>query len=772
MTAAGSNTLFSSHAASVPGRDLGRAPWRECLNHSPFVFQQSDTAMREQTRVHVVHGDDFICFGIRCDLDQPAPEAGARGYEGEHIEIFIDPDNAQSSCIQFCINISGRTSAFDHGTPGSNTTETPWWCEWKAEVSSGATHWQARVTIPLPQAVDEGEIWGLNVFRHHANTSENSSWCSYSEGFNAPTEYGNLVFGSPADLELPRYRQRVAWPSATAARPLALHMTTDPPDDLSGWFLSPERLEGYFRFFAELGVTRLYWMDRGPNPNGYWDNVSTLDNNRSLQRSLAAFDDDFLPGAIDAAHTVGMELYCEVKPWDWGSCVVYPTGTDRPGHAGLDAVGGRTYPANEFVANPHWNAMRTPLGTADQKQQIREIVLMKDDDAPAPFAIDELKVWASPTNSDYREVHGFQVTEAVENRPILKKTFLGAEEMDERRPVRVVRIRNIRIDDRYVAIEIPSTKGAFKNRAFALARLFDDAGEEITASIGYLSHNRTGDSYNWYGRQEGWKRDGIYYEMSGATSSPGGFLAIWELDNPCGVIGMARGRNAFVSGAPEPADPEVADWIVGWASRAVQFGADGFEYRVRCHHVAMEWEAYGYSPAVQAAFRNAMGRALRLDGSDTEALSAFRGQCYADIMRRAKVVCQQAGIPFGLQVTPDLGANGTQSYHKGILYDWRTWINEGIADQITTKYVSPYSPIYREVHDLCKARDIPLYIEYERFFASKRSPEIYAHFFATAKDAGAEAVNLYESANIAYIDDQTGQTMSKHSRFTDFLTNQ
>jgi hypothetical protein len=65
--------------------------------------------------------------------------------------------------------------------------------------------------------------------------------------------------------------------------------------------------------------------------------------------------------------------------------------------------------------------------------------------------------------------------------------------------------------------------------------------------------------------------------MSGATSLPGGLCRPWTLDNSCGVLGLARGRNRYIAGAPEPADPDAANWLVGWAQRAVGAGADGFE---------------------------------------------------------------------------------------------------------------------------------------------------------------------------------------------------
>jgi hypothetical protein len=187
------------------------------------------------------------------------------------------------------------------------------------------------------------------------------------------------------------------------------------------------------------------------------------------------------------------------------------------------------------------------------------------------------------------------------------------------------------------------------------------------------------------------------------------------------------------------------------------------------HQVSVEWEAYGYSAAVNQAFQTLHGRDLRQDGSDEAALRSLRGACYSDIIRRAQAVCRGAGIPLGLQLTGDLYPSGSAAGTMGIDFDWRGWIAGGLADQMLTKYISPYSPIFRDIHGACEAAGVPLYVEFERFFGHPEAPAIYRHYFDSARAAGALAINLYEGANLAFIDEE-GTTRSKHPLFEQFMT--
>ncbi len=752
-------------AGGPPPFDFAAAPWSACQGHAPFVFQQSDLAVREQTTVRLLYDDAHLHIGIACALEKPVPDPGPVAHQGEHVEVFLDPGNTRTASLQFAVNAAGATFGFDHRQPESETTRAPWWRGWTAETRRADDRWETVIRIPLPQPPAAGALWGLNVFRCHVNLGGISSWRSYSEGFDAPGEYGVFAFGAAPVKGLPEALKPVRWPARVPARPLEYHLTVDPPDDFLGWELDPARLENYFRFFADWGVKRVYWIDYGVYDPAFFDCwVSGKPAAAArIRRSLASFGNDPLPAAVAAAHRLGLELYTEVKPWDWGSCLIHPRNRERADLKGLDRVGGKAYPRRAFVDHPEWNMARTPLGCGDGGRAIAEIVLMKDDDAPVPFAAEGITLWASDGNCGYRPLDGFSVTQAVEDAPVLRKTIAGAEETGERRRVRVIRIGNIRAADRYLALEIPGRSGRFANRAFALARAFDKEGREIPVSRAYLSVNG-----NWAGGGGGWKANGLYFEMSGATSEPGGLTAPWELDNSCGVLGLARGRNRWIAGAPEPADPAAAEWILDWVRRAAACKADGFEYRVRNHQVSVEWEAYGYSAAAQAAFRNEHGRDLRPDGSDFEALCEFRGRCYTDILRRAKRLCAAAGIPLGLQVTPDLYAERPDACTMGIRFDWRAWLREGIADQMLTKYISPFSPIFRDVRRETTKAGIPFYAEFERHFHNPDAPAIYRNYFDAARRAGADAVNLYEAANLARID-ESGATVAKHAAFTEFV---
>jgi hypothetical protein len=85
-----------------------------------------------------------------------------------------------------------------------------------------------------------------------------------------------------------------------------------------------------------------------------------------------------------------------------------------------------------------------------------------------------------------------------------------------------------------------------------------------------------------------------------------------------------------------------------------------------------------------------------------------------------------------------------------------------------TKYISPFSPIFREVHAETKEAGLPFYVEFERHFGLANAPSIYRNYFDAAQRAGASAVNIYEAANVARIE-ENGATVGKHPAFTEFV---
>jgi hypothetical protein len=135
--------LAALFAPDAPPLDFSAAAWRRCGEHAPFVFQQSDLPVREQTRLRLLHDRAHLYIGIACALEQPAPAAGAVAHQGEHVELFLDPGNTRKACLQFAVNAAGATFSADHRQPESATTQKPWWAGWTARTRCSDTKWEA-----------------------------------------------------------------------------------------------------------------------------------------------------------------------------------------------------------------------------------------------------------------------------------------------------------------------------------------------------------------------------------------------------------------------------------------------------------------------------------------------------------------------------------------------------------------------------------------------------------------------------------------------------
>ena len=123
-----------------------------------------------------------------------------------------------------------------------------------------------------------------------------------------------------------------------------------------------------------------------------------------------------------------------------------------------------------------------------------------------------------------------------------------------------------------------------------------------------------------------------------------------------------------------------------------------------------------------------------------------------------------------MQITNNLNLRDADGTAMGLNFEWRRWIREGIADQMLTKYISPFSPVFRDIREETKKAGLPFYVEFERHFHLPDAPAIYRNYFDTARRAKADAVNIYEAANVACIND-SGETYSKTPPFTEFLRN-
>jgi len=137
-------------------------------------------------------------------------------------------------------------------------------------------------------------------------------------------------------------------------------------------------------------------------------------------------------------------------------------------------------------------------------------------------------------------------------------------------------------------------------------------------------------------------------------------------------------------------------------------------------------------------------------------------------MPEAVRIAHKMGMAFAAQIVPDQYTPEPYASPLAMVSEWRKWIREGIADQMTAKYISPRSPIFRDLRRECSAAGIPLYAELLRSYSHPNVNELFTRYFNGARRAGADAVNIYEGSSVLHLD-QNGEPIVRHPAFDRFM---
>jgi len=153
-----------------------------------------------------------------------------------------------------------------------------------------------------------------------------------------------------------------------------------------------------------------------------------------------------------------------------------------------------------------------------------------------------------------------------------------------------------------------------------------------------------------------------------------------------------------------------------WLSRIrriLDSGADGVDLRLLCHHNGCsEWLRYAFAEPVRAEFRRRYGREVEPVEEDYEKVRRIRGEFLTGFLREARRITSARGRKLAVHFEARAEVPPHLDTAMQIHWDWETWLNEGIMDELTLKYWSPESVfIHENVLPLARRKDIPVYVE-------------------------------------------------------------
>ena len=227
------------------------------------------------------------------------------------------------------------------------------------------------------------------------------------------------------------------------------------------------------------------------------------------------------------------------------------------------------------------------------------------------------------------------------------------------------------------------------------------------------------------------------------------------LDARGALVAFSRGKARGLTSL-SPAFAESRAWWVSQLREMLDAGADGLDLRVRHHQSPLSWAEYGFEPPVRDAYMARYGVDLwTTDAFHAPAWRRLRGEAYTEFYREAKRLARSYGKPLGLHIGPIEQLEPEQGCALEMHLDWRTWIDEGLADSITLKELWPHTRFFEELLSHARPRGVSVAFSPYANNIWRRSDgvRICADRIRLAREYGCDGFQFYESAAIVRADE-------------------
>lgn len=492
-----------------------------------------------------------------------------------------------------------------------------------------------------------------------------------------------------------------------------LEVCVDFPDDLMHAPFDARMLDEMFTEFTRWGVKRCHWIHYGPMNEGWWDH-SELGAGENAHKTAAKVGDIFA-AAVKASHAHGIELYGLIKPFDMGFWTSFGEGTsDAKKHGRLLRIGGPVGWVTHFVAqHPELLMARKPGTFGDAENDVfTRIDLVNEDAAPVAFGVNNVRIFVSDDNATYRPYAGpVTRSEVVEDYPVWEHTTSGGRPTGQTRRSRVMRFTDLAIRNKYVALAVNERAGSFHNALINLLHVFGPKGEERRLTYGLkpregestVEGTFTKEIFDGHHPDASFLKYGLEFDRWDGTPTaclPGveGIRQRVALDAGHGFVAFARGKDGTTIATLSPFYPEARAWWLSWVRQCLDAGADGVDLRYSNHHSPFAWAEFGFEKPVRDEFLKRHGVDLwKTDDFDRAAWRRLRGEAYTDFYREARALTKQRGRALSLHVEQLMCVEPELAGGMEMHLDWRTWLDEGLADNVTAKNLIPGTRFAEEV---------------------------------------------------------------------------
>lgn len=478
---------------------------------------------------------------------------------------------------------------------------------------------------------------------------------------------GAVTFSS----EMIQYFMASNLPPRDVGNKKKLIATTDYACNIGQCIFERSHLDDLHKYLSSIGVTRHHWIYEPT-----YDHCGIYTNGF-----------DLIAEAVKSAHAYGIELYVEFKPFEGGGHgAALPLTLPFPeGVCALKDIRGIHTGSRPFVAaNPHLSLKRR-LGTYEVNDPVTTIRLVKGDNNPIRFHLEQLTIWTSPTNNRFEKYGGsVSYRESVEWRPTYPKSS----------ECRIIHLEGLQLPagHNYILIRctIAGKSSDFTNERGNIVELENVQGSAVPfiLSTGKGEYNSNiisplEQKINRYIRQPE-----VFSELNDPGKVRQHYQDFYSFDETIltwipytfdkeGYIAIACGKPEYMLGNLHPIYPEVREHWLDLLRYCLVRGVDGINIRTANHTRSPEdWE-YGFNePVIEAAG----GR------MDYPLIRRINGDAYTQFLREARELVKSYGKMLSIQVysqmlMPDDRVWRTNYIPANFEWQWETWVKE-IADEL------------------------------------------------------------------------------------------
>ena len=484
---------------------------------------------------------------------------------------------------------------------------------------------------------------------------------------------------------------------------MQLSVTVDVPDDFTKGVIDQRCLDEIMTTIRDVGATRVHWLYYGetdpadPRAGNIWDCRWATYGSKTIQ-ALG----EPLQAAVKSAKARDLEIYGVLKPYNGGVAGSFPSGSPEAGSASQQSrIGGTLVQLIPFLEkHPEMRVQRKP-SAQHNSGPIREIRLTKADADETRLRPEQLRIWVSDNNYQYRPLD-LVPTGNTAVKPALRDTkdYHGNVLTRIGDSVRIITLTDLNITEPFVVLTTTFTEGSgdFRNTATGMVEVFGDDGQALSCVLATHSAIWVKPSdFRTYGLEfdqgyghipvsldEPWKEPqgdrGTHFSGEDEFKDE----AIFGNGQAGGFLGIARGKNEYLSATPCEAYPEVQELWLGWIRAMLDAGVDGVDLRISAHgSLTDDPDAYGWNPPILKAYREIHGEG----DIDPVKLAAVRGEFYTKFVQAASALVRSRGKKLQVHLhaeafRPELTFGQKHGIPVNIDFQWQRWIEEGLVEEV------------------------------------------------------------------------------------------